>query len=349
MDSLTQRLKAKARMLGFHAAGVAPARPLERAAAALRDRTERGLPRGYGFAPGRKAKFTDPGRVLAGAKSVVAVALSYFFRATCADCEDFTPGSPGPRGRVARFAWGSDYHKALERRLASLAEWLREESGCESVACADTGPLLDRAAARQAGIGWYGKNCALIIPRYGSWVVLGELVTTAELEPDEPRDTDLCGSCGLCMKACPTGAIIEPYVIDANRCVSHLTQMKGSAPPDLREMIGDRVYGCDVCQDVCPQNRNALPTDAEEFAHSRPPGRRPALLPLLAMTGAEFEESITSNTMAWIGRTRLRRNALVAIGNAGDPETIPALVEAQRDPDPVIRAHAAWAMGKVEC
>lgn len=284
---------------------------------------------------------------LPGARSIVAVALSYFYRPTCVDCGDFTPESPGPRGRVSRFAWGLDYHIVMERKLRTLASWLKEETNCDSLACADTGPMRDRAAAQLSGIGWYGKNCMIIVPSYGSWVVLGELITTADLTPDAPTTIDRCGSCELCMKACPTGAIVKPFMLDANRCISHLTQMKGSAPVELRRMIGDRVYGCDVCQDVCPQNRNALPTMENDFICAVPPGRRPALIPLARMTQEEFKRDISTNTMAWIRRTRLRRNAIVALGNSGSALAAPVLTECLADKDSVIREHAEWALAQI--
>jgi epoxyqueuosine reductase len=344
-STLSQRLKARARALGFHAVGIASARPIDSARGALEERLRLGYLNGYGFSPGCEQEFTSPGLALPGARSVVAVALSYYYRPTCVDCDDFAPGAAGPRGRVSRFAWGEDYHKALASRLASLAEWLKGQMDCGTRICADTGPILDRAAAQQSGIGWYGKNCALIVPDYGSWVVLGELITTAELAPDPPCEIDGCGSCELCMKACPTGAIIEPGVIDANRCVSHLTQAKGYAPRELRGLIGDSVYGCDVCQSVCPQNRNAVPTNTPELMRATPPGRRPSLLSLLAMTREEFSATVASSTMGWIKLPRLRRNAIVALGNSGDPSVIPNLIEALSDQNTVVRGHAAWALG----
>ena len=344
----TKQLKNRARSLGFHAVGIAPARPLNTAAAALRERIQRGLLAGYGFAAGCEPLFTEPERVMPGAKSIVAVALSYLRPPQAGrECQGPTARSGGPKGKVSRFAWGRDYHVAVRQRLESLRDWLREETGCESSVLVDTGPLLDRAAAYQAGVGAYGKNCLLVTPQYGSWVALGELITEAELEPGEPSETDRCGSCELCMKVCPSGAIVEPYVIDVNRCVSHLTQMSGYAPRELRKLAGSHVYGCDICQEVCPRNRSVFPTDAEEFCAIHPPGRKPSLPLLLRLSPEEFDRDIVPNTMGWIGRTRLRRNALVALGNSGDPSGLPVLVEALQDPQPLIRGHAAWALGQI--
>jgi epoxyqueuosine reductase len=346
-QALSQQLKSHARSLGFHAVGIASARPFISARQALKERLQGGLLKGYGFIPEKEDEFTSPESCMPGAKSVVAVALSYYCRPACAECEDFTPGAIGPRGRVSRFACGEDYHRVLDSRLASLAEWLKQHVACETRICVDTGPLVDRAAAQQAGIGWYGKNGSLIAGIHGSWVVLGELITTADLDPDQPCNTDRCGSCELCMKSCPTGAIVAPGVIDATRCVSHLTQMKGYAPREWRPLIGDRVYGCDVCQDVCPQNYGVATTNVPEFLRATPPGRRPSLLALLAMTQYEFNNGISSNTMGWIKLTRLRRNAVIALGNSGDQSVIRHLIVALSDSKSIIRGHAAWALGNL--
>jgi epoxyqueuosine reductase len=321
--TLTHRLKAEAHRLGFHAVGVASAQVIK----------ESGLNPGFG----RKSSCAFP----EDAMSVVSVALSYYYRPT-----DAIKVS-GPSGRVARFAWGQDYHRVLGVRLQALADWLREESGCDSAICVDTGPLTDRVAAPAAGIGHYGKNCVIIVPGRGSWVCLGELVTSVELEVDSPSDTDHCGSCSLCMDACPTGAITAPHKIDMTRCVSLLTQKSGYAPRELRPAIGDRVFGCDACQDACPQNRSAAQTDVEEFLRFTPPGRSLSLISVLRMTPEEHEAQISGNSMAWIGLTRLRRNAAIALGNSGDPASVPALIEALSDKEPLVRGHAAWALGRI--
>lgn len=322
-STLTQRLKAEAQRLGFHAVGVASAQTIR----------ESGLRPGFGRKP--SCAFPDD------AVSVVSVALSYYYRPK--DTESVSSLA----GRVARFAWGQDYHRVLGARLQALADWLREESGCDSAICVDTGPLTDRVAARASGIGRYGKNCVIHVPGYGSWVVLGELVTSDELELDQPNDTDQCGSCSLCIDACPTGAVVAPGKIDMTRCVSLLTQKSGYAPRELRPAIGDRIFGCDACQDACPQNRTAGQTDVEEFLRLTPPGRSPSLISILRMTSEEFEAQIRGNTMAWIGLTRLRRNAAVALGNSGDPAAVPALIEALSDAEPLVRGHAAWALGRI--
>jgi epoxyqueuosine reductase len=208
----------------------------------------------------------------------------------------------------------------------------------------DTGPFFDKALARQAGVGSYGKNTLIYVKGCGSWVVLGEMLTDVSLVPDVPENSDHCGDCEVCIKSCPTGAISAAYKIDVNRCISHLTQLKGYIPYDLRPLIGENVYGCDICQEVCPRNIDAAETDAFEFLRTY---ELQPLSELVNITVEEFRRSIKLTAAGWIKRTRLRRNAAIALGNARDPEAVPALIHALDDPESVIRAHAAWALGRI--
>ena len=335
---LAVRLKEKARELGFDKVGVAPAAPLELAERAIRERVRSGRLRDYGFARKPAERFTHPESMLPGAKSVVVVALSYL----AAEPED---EHEGLRGCVARFARGRDYHAIVKERLQRLGEWLSGEvGGAGFKICVDSGPIVERAAAREAGIGSYGKNALLITRDAGSWVVLGELVTDAPLEPDDPAQLEDCGGCSICLHACPSGAIPSPFVIDQTRCISHLTQMKDLIPRELRPLVGSRIYGCDVCQEVCPKNigvrLGSLPMDAG-------PGAHPELVPLLNIGQREFDRLIGPTAIGWIGRTSFRRNIAVAMGNIGDPAAVPELARALDDPDPIIRGHAAWALGRI--
>lgn len=337
-EELSYKLKKKVMELGFAAVGIAPAEPLDLAERAIRERVESGYLRNYGFARRPAGYFTTPQSALPGARSIVVVALSYL---NLEKQQDATT----PRGRVAGSACGRDYHTVVEKLLRELGEWLSNEVGGATYrVCVDTGPLIDRAAAREAGIGSYGKNTAIITPEAGSWVVLGELITDLELQPDVPAPLEECGDCSICIRACPSGAITGPFVIDQTKCISHLTQMKGPIPRELRPVIGDRIYGCDVCQEICPKNARVR---TGNYPSDIGLGPRPKLIPLLNIDDREFEELIGPTAIGWIGRSRFRRNVAVALGNIGDPAAVPALGDALMDPDPIIRGHAAWALGMI--
>lgn len=254
-----------------------------------------------------------------------------------------------PRGFMARFSRGRDYHHALGERLARFTSDMQTKFArqVEVHSFADTGPIVDRSVALRAGLGSRGKNTCVYAGEYGSWVVLGEVLVDVELEADSSSPSDLCGECTECMKACPTGAICAPYTVDVKRCLSKVTQSGGAIPVDLREKMGVRIYGCDTCQCACPQNRNAKPGNVESLRPSSGLGNNPELIPLLNMTKAEFDVRVGPTTASWIRRSRFRRNVAVALGNIGDPSAVPTLVEALNDMNPIIRGHAAWSLGKI--
>ena len=339
--SLEQDIKSLAREAGFHAVGITSAEPFLESARTLRERYEQGLLEGSGYDPEVIRLYTTPTETLLTARSIISIALSYL--------SDRSDPSDGPRGWVARFSRGLDYHQVIQERLFALSGDIQTKLGrrVEVRSFADTGPLVDRSAAIRACIGSRGKNTCVYAGEYGSWVVLGELLTDLELEPDPPAPLDICGECDTCMKACPTGAIRAPYAVDARICLSQVTQSKGFIPHLLREKMGARIYGCDTCQSACPLNKAAKPGNVEEFRPSRGLGASPDLLPLLNMTPAEFKEKVTPTTAGWIRRTRFRRNVAIALGNIGDPVAVPGLVEALSDPESVIRGHAAWALGRI--
>jgi epoxyqueuosine reductase len=255
----------------------------------------------------------------------------------------------GPlEGRVSRYARGEDYHGLIEERLGRLLAFVREEAGQEvrGRACVDTGPVLERELARRAGLGWWGKNTCLIAGKAGSYFFLGELLLDLELEYDQPA-ADHCGTCTRCLDACPTRAFPEPYVLDARRCISYLNiELKGAIPGDLRAGMGDWIFGCDVCQEVCPWNRRAAPA-AEPAFRARPGMENPALPELLALSQEEFAARFRRSPLRRAKRRGLLRNAAVALGNAGDRRAVPALVRALADEEPLVRAHAAWALGRL--
>ncbi|MGZ8413891.1 MAG: tRNA epoxyqueuosine(34) reductase QueG [Gemmatirosa sp.] len=346
MRALTSLLKAQAYGLGFDLAGIARLGPADSVAAfdawvdagyagemaylarGAEKRRDTRLP-----VPASRAR-TDARET---AVSAVVVAMNY--------------GGRTPDGPVARYARGDDYHDLLQERLEALHRWIEAQLGqaVPGKAYVDTGPLLERDLARRAGLGWFGKNTNLIHPERGSFHFLGALLLGLELEPDAPFAADRCGTCTRCLDACPTDAFVAPRVLDATRCISYLTiEVKDGIPEPLRAAVGDRAYGCDVCQSVCPWN--------VRFAHEL---REPAFAPrdviahkdartfardVLAMTQEEFVVAFRGSPMKRAKLRGLKRNAAVVLGNVGTAEDVPALRQALDDPEPLVREHAAWAL-----
>lgn len=341
--SLETDIKAYARRVGFDVVAIGRAEPYIEAARELARRRERGhYP---AFTEADIALRCDPQRLLPSARSVIALGVSYL----TSDRSRPSRSGDDPKGQLSRYAWGLDYHPILRERMQRLIDYLEERAPgmVEAQAYVDTGPPVDREVAAKAGLGWFGKNACLYVPGYGSWVFLGEIFTNLDLAPD-PHVTLDCGACDRCIRACPTGAIIEPFYVDPNRCISHLTQMKGPIPVELRERMGLRVWGCDVCQQVCPWNDDAQVADRPEF---RPvPGLDPApsLIDMLHMSTGKFKRRFGRTAAAWRGKKTLQRNAAVALGNTRNPRVVPALARALReDPKPLVRGAAAWALGRI--
>ncbi len=340
--TLADRIRAEAERLGFDAIGFARAKahPDRRRLLAWLAEGRHGTMDWMARNPARRS---DPGAILREARTVISVALGYY-RGDWPNAGDPAPLS----GRIARYAWGRDYHKRVRKRLLSLTRAIRAMEPTARIApYIDTGPVLDRAWAVEAGIGWIGKNTNVILKRAGSWYFLGELLTDLELPADLPSKS-YCGSCSRCITACPTGAIVGPYQLDARRCISYLTiEHRGGIPLELRPAIGTRIFGCDDCQEVCPWNRFATHTSNPEFA-ARPEQQTPELLPLLALDEAAFSARFQGTTLRRAGRDRFVRNVAVALGNLGDPRAVAALRRALLgDADRSVRGHAAWALGKI--
>jgi len=278
----------------------------------------------------------DPQKVLPGARSVVVLATNYW--------QGEAGNSSGAGGKIARYALGDDYHELIEGRLRALDGWLAENGGTQKC-YVDTGPVLERDFAALAGAGWHGKSTVLISEELGTWFFLSEILTTLELPADEPA-RDRCGSCTRCIAACPTGAIDAPHHLDARRCISYLTiELKGSIPVELRPLIGDRIFGCDDCLTACPWNRFARASRETAFA-AREAARMP-LVELLGLTDEEFRRLFRKSPVKRLKRRGLLRNVCVALGNTGTPEDVPALERAARDPEPMIKEHAQWALGRI--
>lgn len=338
-SSLTARIKSHARELGFDLVGVAPAHPPEHWPFFL-DWIAQKFAGEMGYLARNLERRGDPTEILPGAKSIVCVGMNYN------NGQETTDGEL--RGQIARYARGDDYHDVLKDRLFRLLSFIRAEAGPDSEGrvYVDTGPVLERDAAVRAGLGWFGKHTCLIHRRAGSWLLLGEILLTVELDYDTPA-LDHCGTCTRCIDACPTGAILEPYVLDSRRCISYLTiEVKGDIPAEMRPLMGDWVFGCDVCQEVCPWNRKAPATEEPAFA-PREGLEAPLLIDLLRMDQAAFSARFKGSPIKRTKRRGLLRNAAVALGNSGDLRAVPALIGAMNDPEPLVRGHAAWALGRL--
>jgi epoxyqueuosine reductase len=283
-----------------------------------------------------------PGQLVEGARSIIVLGVSYANDATA-------PQRGGPRGRIARYARGVDYHDIMRKRIRRLSARLTTELGTTHRArtFVDLNPLSERSAAVRAGLGFIGKNTNLLTRSHGSWVLLGALVTTLDLEPDPPA-TGNCGNCRLCLDACPTGALPEPFVLDANRCISYLTiEHRGAIDPELRPLMGDHLFGCDICQDVCPWNA-AQRDEHWPTLGDRPELRDVDLVEAVQLPVEEFRLRFAKTAIKRTKRAGFARNAAIALGNSGCADAVPALEIAMHDDDPIVREHAAWALGRLD-
>ena len=286
-------------------------------------------------------KRVEPQKVLPGAKSVIALAVSY-------QIENPSAISHLPSaGLVARYAQFADYHDVLADRLKTLAAFVNSLADCKVLWYVDTGPILERDFAQRAGLGFVGKHTNLISRKLGNWIFLAEILTTLELEPDAPEKNH-CGRCTRCLTACPTQAIIAPFQLDARKCISYLTiELKGSIPVELRPLIGNRIYGCDDCLAACPWNKFARAGNLLK-PHARPDLAQPDLIELLQLDAAGFKARFAGTPMLRTKRRGLLRNVCVALGNTGDEKSLPALNLATQDAEPLIAEHARWAIQQIE-
>lgn len=338
-----QQLREAARALGFDLVGIAPAVSPE-TFGAFEDWCHSGYAGEMRYIERRRDAYASLDSLLQGARSIVMVGLNYGSRPA-----DRTPLSP-TEGRVARYASGEqDYHDVLRALLRRLADELhRLAPGCRTRAAVDTAPLLERDYARMAGLGWFGKNTMLINKHRGSCFFLGALLTDVELTPDAPQATAHCGTCTRCLDACPTDAFVEPYVLDARKCISYLTiELRNrEVPEDLRAGVGEWLFGCDVCQDVCPWNRKA-PASVHPAFETRRDLDPLDCRALVDITDEEFEERFGATPLSRSGRDGLVRNACIVLGNRGDSQSRPALERSQQDGDPIVRETATWALKRL--
>ena len=342
MTILTAKIKALGKSLGFDIVGITTADRFVRDEQAALERVNDGLMDGLPwYTAERVRKANSPRKLLEDARSVVSLAMSYNYG-------EAEPKGRGPHGKIARYAWGEDYHEVMKKRLREFVAALPEIVGrpVRTRIFVDDGPMNDRAAAERAGVGWFGKNTNILNPTYGSWLLLGQVITDLDLVPDAPLKKN-CGECVRCIDDCPTGAIVAPYVIDNRKCISFLTiELRGPIPRELRPLVGDWVFGCDICQDVCPVNWKAAPALEPAF-RKRHDFDAPTLLPLLELDDEGFRERFRGSPIKRAKRVGLQRNVCVALGNIGDPVAVPALAKVLESDELLLREHAAWALGRI--
>jgi epoxyqueuosine reductase len=340
------RLRELAQDAGLELTGVSTAEPfgpeLENV---LVERIRDGRLNGLPWFTEERARFSvDPRNLHPTARSIVSVGVPYWNPAIQ------HPDDGVLRGRISRYAWGRDYHKTLKQRLRQLHGLIERETGrdVEARHLVDTARIVDRAAAARSGLGWYGKNTMILVPRHGSWVMLGELVLDVDIQPDIPLQPK-CGRCTRCLDVCPTGALVDEYVLDTPKCISFLTiELRGSIPRDIRSKMRDWVFGCDMCQDICPYTGAAKPQQEPSFLPRSIDHAYPSLHWLLRMDEAEFRREFSGTAVMRAKWQGMARNAAVAIGNIGSDEDLTVLEETvATHPVPEVRGHAAWAMATI--
>ncbi len=343
-QSLEEAIRAKAEELGFVACGFARADSVERAGGEVRAWIEAGHHGSMDWMEERIHHRVSPLALWSEAKSAIALGMSY--------APALDPRSLADRPDLARisvYAQGGDYHKTVKKALKALARWLIEEAGGELKVFVDTAPVLEKPLAQAAGIGWQGKHTNLVSREHGSWLFLGVILTSLELNSSASLDEGShCGSCRRCLESCPTEAFIEPHKIDARRCISYLTiEHSGPIPEEFRKALGNRVYGCDDCLAACPWNRFASAAFANREFLPRAELAAPSLKDLLSLDDLAFRELFAGSPIKRIGVKRMVRNCLIAAGNSSDPSLVPAIEKHLADPDPVIAEAAQWALNQL--
>ena len=343
-EGLEEAISAKAAELGFSACGFARANSVEAAGADLKRWIEAGHHGTMGWMEERAHHRVSPLALWPEARSAIALGMSY------APASDPLALAERPDlARISVYAQGGDYHKTVKKALKALGRWLAEEAGGALKVFVDTAPVLEKPLAQAAGIGWQGKHTNVVSREHGSWMFLGVILTSLELEPDTPADHGQhCGSCTRCLDACPTKAFIGPHRIDARRCISYLTiEHDGPIPEEFRRAMGNRIYGCDDCLAVCPWNRFADAAAANRAFLPRAELAAPRLADLLTLDDASFREMFAGSPIKRIGVKRMIRNCLIAAGNSGEPLLAASVEPHLRDPDPMIAEAAEWALAQL--
>ena len=342
MESLETRLKVQAASLGFAACAIAPADVAPQAGQRLGEWLDAGHHGDMLWMADRAGQRGSPHGLWPDVRSVVMLGMSY-----APGRDPLALADVPDRARISVYAQGKDYHDVVKKGLKSLARWLVDQQPGALKVFVDTAPVMEKPLAQGAGLGWQGKHSNLVSRQHGSWLFLGAIYTEIALQPDPP-EIDHCGSCTACQTACPTDAFPSPYVVDARRCISYLTiEHKGPIPHDLREGIGNRIYGCDDCLTVCPWNKFAESAAANKAFIGRAELAAPAIADLLALDDATFREIFSGSPIKRIGRNRMVRNAAIAAGNSGDGRLLGRLQTLAGDDDPVVAEAAGWAIGRL--
>lgn len=344
--TLTERIKNHAVELGFDVVGVASAKRAPKADA-FHDWISEGHHADMDWLARNPERRADPRIVVEQARSVLSLGVSYFVENPPAELWD-----DPMRGRVARYAWGRDYHKVMTPMLRDLYAFIEQESpGVKGRYYVDTGPVLEREFAEQAGLGFVGKHSLLITPGFGSYVFLADILLDVELDYDpspEEKPAGTCGACTRCLDICPTFAFPAPYILDSRKCISYLTiELRGSIDPSLRPLMGNWIYGCDECQSICPWVKQYSKTKDEHWLKADPAWMCPELEELLSLDDEGFLERFKGSPIMRTKRRGLLRNAAVALGNSGNPDAIPVLERALKDTEPLVREHAAWGIERL--
>ncbi len=341
--NLTAQIKVQAQKLGFELVGIIPVEPSQTIG-----RYEQWLKDGYaggmGYLERHLSLKRDPRQILPEAQSIIALAINYY----TLDPPKSLAADPS-RGQISRYAWGTDYHSLIRSKLDQLATFIQKtaEEKIKTRVYVDTAPVLEREYAERAGIGWSAKNTNVINWRAGSWFFLGGILVSIKLETDALPLRGSCGTCTRCIEACPTDAILAPNILDSRLCISYLTiELKGSIPRELRPQIDNLIFGCDICQEVCPWNSKATPTKERGF-YPREGNFAPKLLSLINMTQEQFSKRFRNSPIKRAKRSGFLRNVAVALGNWKDRAAVPALKKALNDDQPLVRGHAAWALGQI--
>ena len=338
LDTLTQRIRAKAFALGFSKIGLSQANRL-----GLQNGLEHWLAAGHQgemcWMGKNVDKRQDPSLVLTEARTILSLGINYYVPVNHSELPQ--------HGKISRYAWGTDYHLVFKSRLKELADWIGYTvPSVKKLFYSDTGPIMDKIWAHKAGLGWIGKHSNLITRDLGSWIFLGEILLDIELTYDQEVG-NYCGTCQRCIEACPTKAIVAPYIVDSRLCISYLTiELKGPIPRELRALIGTRIFGCDDCQDVCPWNRFAQPSLEKAF-YPTAENHSPILMNLIKITEKDFSHQFRLSPIKRCGYVGFLRNVAVALGNSGDPKVVSSLEVAIRHPESLVRSHGAWALGQI--